>query len=203
MQGMFTLLASMGTKDTVWIGYYVIKTVSDISLSYLSSNSVRNNQFDVMRSLPPVLPKGSVFFFWWEAYSPSGNGKHRKCDPSILPMGSIESAILPFCQWEEWKVRSFRFANGKHRKCDPSVLPMGSIESAILPFCQWEASKERSFRFADGKHLPRPSNGMNGKAMTTVFDLDEISHSFGKKTETRFPYLFCEILLFSSIPQTC
>jgi hypothetical protein len=132
-----------------------------------------------MRSLPSVLPKGSVFFFWWEAYSPSGhgkpsfrsaegkrflllvgsvssyqemgsiesailplrfaNGKHRKCDPSVLPMGSIESAILPFYQWEASKVRSFRFTNGKHRKYDPSVLPMRSIERAILPFRLWEA----------------------------------------------------------------
>jgi hypothetical protein len=90
---MFTLLASKGTKDTVWIGYYVVKTVSDISLSYLSSNSVRDNQFDVMRSLPSVLPKGSVSFFWWEAYSPSGNGKpsYRSAEGKrfLLPVGSI------------------------------------------------------------------------------------------------------------------
>jgi hypothetical protein len=198
---------------------------------------------------------GSVFSFRkWEAFlpfcrreafSPSG-GKHipftvkREFDPSFLPMGSIESAILPFCQWEASKVRSFRFANGKpsfrsaegkrfllpvgsifsfreREKCDASVLPMGSIFEDILPFCRREAfspsggkhvlfpveRKGRSFRFADEKHLPRPSNGMNGKAMTTVYDLDETSHSFGTKTETRFPYLFCEILLLSSIPQTC
>jgi hypothetical protein len=215
---MFTLLASMGTKDTVWIGYYVVKTVSDISLSLISLPTAlgitsltfcRREAFSSsggkrilppeMGSLPSVLPKGSVFSFRWEAYSPYGkgrvrsfffaDGKHRKSDPSVLPKGSIKSAILPFCRKEASSKTSSRSAEGKRFSFRWEACSLsGKEKSAMLPFCRWEAPSP-SIKWDEWKS---DDHGLRFGSNISLFwykDRDPISLSFFAKYYCFLSYL--------------